>query len=456
VSYTAKYAAAGGAILWERQYDGPLTSHEVPVALVLDAQGNVFVTGTERLFRGIVGAASTTTVTHASAKYASTDGTVLWQKIGPAGFVGGAAVIPAGDLIVVGALSSITSSIPTWHVARYDSLDGGLVWEKSGPQGYANDVAVDPLGNVIVTGGAEARGDFYTVKYRANDGSVIWEQRYIGSGRPTSGARALAVDSDGNVAVTGSATNGGGLHFYTAKYRAADGFRLWERKYLSGADSEDNARALAVDRHGNVVVSGSSRNGTNSNAYTAKYSARDGAILWEVRRPAGTAEAVAIDDADDVVVAGNYHHGTAYSAILSDYHTAKYAGTDGTLLWEKRYGTSAWNDVILNSRSLAIGTHGVIAVAGAVDTDPGLAFSYDFATVVYCENLPPVAIERLPSAIRVRIAAISGRVYHLQRARDIDGPWITLSTGTAPENGRVEYLDSREAAGSTFYRVRMD
>jgi hypothetical protein len=46
--------------------------------------------------------------------------------------------------------------------------------------------------------------------------------------------------------------------------------------------------------------------------------------------------------------------------------------------------------------------------------------------------------------------------YRLQRARDINGPWVTLSTETAPANGMLEYLDSSEAANSTFYRVRMD
>jgi outer membrane protein assembly factor BamB len=458
VSYTAKYAAAGGGILWERQYDGLLTSSEVPAALVLDAEGNVFVSGIERLFRGTVGSSSTTTVTHVSAKYASADGTLLWQKIGPAGVVGGAAVLPAGDLIVVGALRSntIPTSTSTWHVARYNSLDGALVWEKSGPQGSASAVVVDPFGNIIVTGGAETRGDFYTVKYRADDATVIWEQRYIGSGHTTSGARALGVDLDGNVAVTGLASNSGGLHFYTAKYRAADGFPLWERNYSSGTNSEDSVRALAVDRQGNVVVAGSLGNGTNYNAYTAKYAARDGGILWEVIRPAATAEAVAIDDANDVIVAGNSHHGTAYYRPVSDYHTAKYAGTDGALLWEKHYGSSNWNDVILTSRNLAVGTHGVIAVTGAVDTDPGPGFWSDIVTVVYCENLPPVAIERLPSAVRVRFAAISGRVYRLQRAHDINGPWVTLSTETASADGMLEYLDSSEAANSTFYRVRMD
>ena len=40
---------------------------------------------------------------------------------------------------------------------------------------------------------------------------------------------------------------------------------------------------MAVDGSGNVVVTGYSDNGTNDDYYTAKYAAADGALLWEKR-----------------------------------------------------------------------------------------------------------------------------------------------------------------------------
>jgi hypothetical protein len=43
-------------------------------------------------------------------------------------------------------------------------------------------------------------------------------------------------------------------------------------------------RAVAVDGSGNVIVTGESRgNGTGPDYYTAKYAATDGAVLWEKR-----------------------------------------------------------------------------------------------------------------------------------------------------------------------------
>src|SRR5262249_34879579 len=43
--YTAKYASDGSR-LWEARYEGPAPNNDRPVALRLDALGNVYVTGT--------------------------------------------------------------------------------------------------------------------------------------------------------------------------------------------------------------------------------------------------------------------------------------------------------------------------------------------------------------------------------------------------------------------------
>ena len=60
--------------------------------------------------------------------------------------------------------------------------------------------------------------------------------------------RGIAVDSSGNVVVTGYTVSVGFYNdFYTAKYAAADGALLWEQIYNSPADKEDTARAVALD-----------------------------------------------------------------------------------------------------------------------------------------------------------------------------------------------------------------
>jgi len=53
----------------------------------------------------------------------------------------------------------------------------------AGASASAPRVASDGAGNVVVTGGsynADGNIDYYTVKYAANDGAPLWEQRYNG------------------------------------------------------------------------------------------------------------------------------------------------------------------------------------------------------------------------------------------------------------------------------------
>lgn len=149
------------------------------------------------------------------------------------------------------------------------------------PPGGVRAVALDANGNVVVTGYSFSGYDFYTAKYAAADGELIWERRSSpGGGSP--GGSAVALDASGNVVVTGSASSGG-FDYYTAKYAAADGALLWEKRYNGPANGWDVARAVAVDGSDNVVVTGSSGDGTHTDYYTAKYAAADGTLLWEKR-----------------------------------------------------------------------------------------------------------------------------------------------------------------------------
>ena len=126
--------------------------------------------------------------------------------------------------------------------------------------------AVDARGNIAVTGytfdGRDC--DYYTAKYGPN-GRLLWSRQYDGPAHALDEAAAIAIDASGNVVVTGRSGQDPEWDddeenirwdYYTAKYAAADGALLWEQRYNGPASHRDQARAVVTDAAGNVVVTG--------------------------------------------------------------------------------------------------------------------------------------------------------------------------------------------------------
>jgi hypothetical protein len=106
------------------------------------------------------------------------------------------------------------------------------------------------------------------------------------------GARGIAADAAGNVAVTGyteAATEGFTTDFATVRYDAA-GRLLWARAYDGPAGDHDMPAAVATDGAGNVYVTGRSYGaGTDSDYATIKYGPA-GDVRWlRATTPATTA-----------------------------------------------------------------------------------------------------------------------------------------------------------------------
>ncbi len=384
--YTAKYAAATGGLLWERRYDNGAFSFDQATGVAVDRADNVVVTG---IF--------------ATIKYLA-DGTTAW--IQPGSFNTALAVDDAGD-VIVGAGHTYAGEIV---IAKYAAADGALRWSslRGTEYRYISAVGVDRDGNVIVTGAAGGDGslDYYTAKFAGATGALIWDRRFDADGERDA-ATSLAVGPDGSVVVTGSVRKDsliecGDSDCYTIKYAAANGAVLWERRYDPEYCSDEFANAVALDSAGNVLVTGSwtrfdAEGSLFGGSYTAKYAAGDGAVLWERSEANGTGPvALAVDDMGNAVVTGPTFPG---------FYTAKYAAADGTKLWSRgsrRAGAYAGalmgsadplspNPGTGDAHSLAIGPDGQIAITGSVDGNPGPRVGYDFETVLFRELPGPAS-----------------------------------------------------------------
>jgi hypothetical protein len=82
----------------------------------------------------------------------------------------------------------------------------------------------------------------------------------------------MAVDTSGNVHVTGESLGSSTLYDYVTIAYDTNGDQLWLARYDGPADSSDSAGAIALDAFGNVYVTGYSTGiGTGYDCTTLKY-----------------------------------------------------------------------------------------------------------------------------------------------------------------------------------------
>jgi len=279
-------------------------------------------------------------------------------------------------LILFLLLSSlIFSQVEEW-VTRYNGSGNG--------DDGATGIAIDNSGNIYVTGGSIGSGtgsDYATIKYN-NSGIDQWVTRYNGSGNGDDGATGIAIDNSGNVYVTGGSTGSGTYHDYaTIKYNNS-GVEQWVARYNGPGNDYDSADAIAIDSSGNVYVSGGSYgSGTESDYATIKYN-NAGVEEWVARyngpgNDNDEALAIALDSLGNVYVTG-------YSIGLetdNDYATIKY-NSAGVEQWVVRYnGPGNYRDY---AYAMVIDSSDNICITGFSDGDPGTSsYNYDYATIKY-------------------------------------------------------------------------
>jgi len=108
---------------------------------------------------------------------------------------------------------------------------------------------------------------------RAQGGVPLWTNRFNGPANNSDVGRVIAIDGSGNVFVGGGSDgNGTASDYVTVKYSNA-GVPIWTNYYNGPGNGHDSASAIAVDSSGNVFVTGYSYGiGTGSDLVPITYS----------------------------------------------------------------------------------------------------------------------------------------------------------------------------------------
>jgi len=260
--FTVKLDAAGTEV-WSQRYNGPgafLFAHDVPSAIGLDANGDVFVTG----YSNAPGSASGDFYT---VKYAGDDGSPLWADRYSAGSNEGGndlVVEPGGDLLVTGG--SYQSGFK-YVTIRYAGATGAREWittRAPAACSVATRIALDAAGDAYVTGWADPDCDesnfnenIVTEKYAGSDGALLWTRSFGQNGVGFFDVPSdLAVDPAGNLVVTGETT---GL-LVVLRYDPANGDITASDTLDGGTNEIVGGRALTIGPGGRLLVTGMYRN----------------------------------------------------------------------------------------------------------------------------------------------------------------------------------------------------
>ncbi|NVN98206.1 MAG: fibronectin type III domain-containing protein [Geobacteraceae bacterium] len=256
-----KYPSAGGPPVWQTRYSGPAgyPGTNKIAAIAVGASG-VAVTG--QSWNGTVFECATIkydlsgTQLWPQVKRYTNGANPCFGKV--------VKMDAAGNVIVAASASNgLNLDI---YTAKYAAADGAQLWastydgkDSDEPKG----MALAPDGNVFITGYSTTQTghyDFYTARHDGSNGNIIWRSIYdSGNGNTdiTAESDAIVLDPSGNaVFVTGYTIIAGVASFETLKYKFDNGEVIWQRLFNGTAGKNSRPVGLGLSPAGDVLIAG--------------------------------------------------------------------------------------------------------------------------------------------------------------------------------------------------------
>ncbi|MFH0899057.1 MAG: SBBP repeat-containing protein [Pseudomonadota bacterium] len=409
-AFVTRIDSSGSHLAWSSYLGGARPAADTGYAIATDTAGNVYVTGetlaSDFPAAGAIDPSSNGNYDAFVTKYSA--GELVWSTYlgsSQADYGRGIAVDGDGDGDGDGAVYVVGTTLSTGFpfvggfddslngnadvfVAKIASSGSSLEWSSflgGGNHDYGYGIAVDGSNGVVVAGNTFSSdfpcvnaydsilggpADAFVSKIKLDGSSLVWSS-YLG-GASTDSAGAVALDSSGNVHVTGSTASGdfplagafdtsiAGNEAFVSKIRA-DGSGLVWSSFLGGGSS-DYGNAIAVDGTGDAYVTGETtssdfpiENGfdtgrAGSEAFVTKVDA-SGSIVWSSFLGGSSddrCQGIAVDESGIAYVTGRTHSSDfpatsgTYDKLggLADAFVASIAANGGSVAWARYIGGS--------------------------------------------------------------------------------------------------------------------
>lgn len=258
-----------------------------------------------------------------------------------------------GKILVAGNSDNATNSSYDFAVVRYNtdgSLDTsfnstGSVTDDFGSHDYARSIAVQSDGKIVVTGQtysfSHSNYDFAVLRYNT-DGTL--DTTFNGTGKLTldfggdDDARSVAIQSDGKIVVGGTAHNGTNDDFALVRLNSdgsLDTSFSGTGKLMSNFGAQDRTFSIAIQSDGKIVIAGESNSYSSSLNFTVVRYNSDGTLDTSFNGTgiATTAFFASHEEAYSVAIQNEGKilvAGYAPSASNNDFALVRY-NSDGTL-----------------------------------------------------------------------------------------------------------------------------
>jgi uncharacterized delta-60 repeat protein len=272
------------------------------------------------------------------------------------------------------------------------------------------NAATDSANNLYLVGSSpyitSGNYDIQLVKYN-NSGVKQWEKvLYSSTSSSSDSGNAIAVDSSGNVYITGQTVITSNNQWVVAKYNSS-GTLQWQ-KYFNNTYPPNTGQAVSVDASGNVFFCGIS-NPANSALSLIKYDS-SGTLQWKVDL-GGTSNnqygyGMTLDSSGNIYVCGAT---TSFSMLLAKYNTS------GTLQWQTA------NDGCQTAYGIAVASNGEIYTVG----DKYASFVHTPVITRFTSSGIVLSQRRLDGA---GVSSGSGRNMGIDSANNVYITWTSNNT----------------------------